>query len=160
MTQSRTRPVLKHIDFKALVEESLPKGYDEISNNNIDILIETTENTTTNQNCSNMNHRLHIVLNELLKNKKLSVRRAAKDSGVPLSTLTGYLKPNKHQIDPNHLMVLAKYFCVSVDYLLTGKDQSIQIGKMPTKKLFSRWVKLTIEEIADDSDLKIKPEEK
>jgi transcriptional regulator with XRE-family HTH domain len=160
MTQSRTRPVLNQSELAIKNEQLLPKGCDDISNALSDFLIETSEIAPNNQNYKNMNHKLHIVLSNLLKDKKQSARKAAKGCGVPLSTFNGYLKPDKHQIDPNHLMTLAKYFGVSVDYLLSGQDQSKSIGNVPTKKLFSRWVKLTIEEIAEDSEFKIKPEEK
>jgi transcriptional regulator with XRE-family HTH domain len=100
-----------------------------------------------------MHHKLHLVLRDLLKKHGQSARKAAKACGVPLSTFNGYLKPDRHQIDPNHLLAMARYFDVSLDYLVSGRDQGRRIDGLPTKRLFSRWVKLTIEEIADEDDL-------
>ncbi len=87
-----------------------------------------------------------------MKKNGQSARKAAKACGVPLSTFNGYLKPDRHQIDPNHLLAMARHFNVSLDYLLSGREPSQRIEGLPTKRLFSRWVKLTIEEIADEGD--------
>lgn len=99
-----------------------------------------------------MHHKLHLVLRDLLKKHGQSARKAAKACGVPLSTFNGYLKPDRHQIDPNHLLAMARHFDVSLDYLLSGREPGHRIEGLPTKRLFSRWVKLTIEEIAGEGD--------
>jgi hypothetical protein len=72
--------------------------------------------------------------------------------GIPLSTLSGYLKPEKHQVDINHLIAIASHYEVSIDYLVSGKNENVQFKGLQTKKLFSRWVKLTIEDVAGEDE--------
>ncbi len=90
---------------------------------------------------------LDVVLKNLISRRNLSARKVAKATGVPLSTLTGYMKPNRSQVDPEHLIVLSKYFQVSVDYLLTGNSGNVKLDGLPGKTIFSRVVRLTIEDI-------------
>ena len=94
-----------------------------------------------------MNFKLNFILKKLIEEQKTSIRKVSKATGVPLSTLSGYLKPNRSQVDPEHLLRLAKYFSVSVDYLLTGKNTDLRLRGLATTKLFSRIVRLTIEDI-------------
>ena len=104
--------------------------------------------------------KLHQVLKKLMLKNKDSARSAARSCGVPLSTFNSYLKPKK-QIDPAHVIAIANYYSVTVDYLLTGKKPRDETFKsIPTKKLFSRWVKLTIEDLADEDDSAEKEGEK
>lgn len=77
-----------------------------------------------------------------------SARSVAKACGIPLSTFSGYLKP-KQQVDPKHLMAIAAHYGVTIDYLL-GQPTTVKLDRLPTKKLFSRWVKLTIEGMGDE----------
>lgn len=93
--------------------------------------------------------QLHKTLKNLMEKNGESARAASKACKIPLSTFTGYLKPNKKQVDPGHLLAIAKHYGVSIDYLF-GYQQSVKLDKIPTKKLFSRWVRLTIEDIADE----------
>jgi transcriptional regulator with XRE-family HTH domain len=92
---------------------------------------------------------LHTNLRKLIAAKKMSARAAAKEMGIPVSTLNGYLQPDRYQLDPTHLLKIALFFKVSVDFLLTGVelDMSPQKTAKATKVLFSKWVKLTLEEI-------------
>ncbi len=156
MTESRTRPALGHKpQAQAQGDVSVPNvpfAHSEIRHTNDGIQVATPQMHIDKQNWNNMNHKLHLVLNDLLKKNGQSARKAAKACGVPLSTFNGYLKPNRHQIDPNHLLAVAKYFGVSLDYLLSGFEMNRKMDSAPTKKIFSRWVKLTIEEIAGDDE--------
>lgn len=97
---------------------------------------------------SNHQMKLHLVLKKLMKNNNESVRAASKATGIPLSTLSGYLKESKKQVDPSHLISLAKHYKVSLNYLF-GIEEQVKLSDMPTKKLFSRIVKLTIEDLED-----------
>lgn len=138
----------------AASEVALPSGLIEIPLIVSGIPSETPQCIQNASGSSSMHHKLHLVLRDLLKKKGQSARKAAKACGVPLSTFNGYLKPDRHQIDPNHLLAMARYFDVSLDFLLSGRESGSRIEGLPTKRLFSRWVKLTIEEIAgEDSDL-------
>ena len=95
-----------------------------------------------------MDMKLHLVLKSLMEKNSESARGAAKACKIPLSTFSGYLKPGKRQVDPNHLIAIAKHYGVTLDYLF-GSSQNLKFDKLPTKKLFSKWVKLTIEDFAD-----------
>ncbi len=98
------------------------------------------------------NMKLHQIIKQFLTTNNESARAAAKACGVPLSTFNSYLKPKK-QIDPAHVIAIAQHFGVTVDFLLTGKKPSSDTFKNhPTKKIFSKWVKVTIEDI-DESEL-------
>ncbi|MBK9038023.1 MAG: helix-turn-helix transcriptional regulator [Bdellovibrionales bacterium] len=158
MTGSRLRPAAgqKSKDMNpASTEapaEALPMGMIEIPINVSGFSHATPQENTIGSSLDNMHHKLHLVLRDLLKKNGQSARKAAKACGVPLSTFNGYLKPDRHQIDPNHLLAMAKYFGVSLDYLLSGHQSNPKIDSLPTKKLFSRWVKLTIEGVADEDD--------
>ncbi|MGE4130242.1 MAG: helix-turn-helix domain-containing protein [Bdellovibrionales bacterium] len=93
-----------------------------------------------------MKFKLHLTLESLLKSRNQSARQAAKACGIPLSTFSSYLKPGKRQIDPQHLLAISKHFGVSTDYLLSGQNGPTDTFKnLPTKRIFSRWVKLTLE---------------
>ena len=92
--------------------------------------------------------KLHLILKNLLAKNNQSARSAAKACNIPLSTFAGYLKPDKKQIDPGHLLSIAKYYGVSIDYLF-GIQSSAKLDKLPTKRIFSKWVKLTIEDLED-----------
>lgn len=112
-------------------------------------------NATHAQNFTCRNNRrmkLHTVLKSLMATKKESARGAAKACGVPLSTFTGYLKPGKRQVDPTHLMAIARHYDVTIDFLL-GIPEKHKLDQIPTKTLFSKWVRLTIEDIADGSSV-------
>lgn len=159
MTDSRARPALGP---KTKVTEDargnasgrpLPSGLNEILVNASGISPATPQAGVADRIYSCMHHKLHLVLRDLLKTNGQSARKAAKACGVPLSTFNEYLKPDRHQIDPNHLLAMANYFGVSIDFLLGGKEANNRIEGLPTKKIFSRWVKLTIEEIAGDDDV-------
>jgi transcriptional regulator with XRE-family HTH domain len=107
---------------------------------------------TDEPNNMSKKHQLNEQLKLLLEDRKLSLRQLSKLSKVPISTLSGYLKADRAQLDPTHLLAIAKALDVTVDYLLTGKGRKVRIENVPTKKLFSRWVKLTIEEIDGGKD--------
>ena len=95
--------------------------------------------------------KLHLILKNLMEQNKESARGAAKSCKIPLSTFVGYLKPNKRQVDPDHLLAIARHYGVSIDYLF-GHQSAVSFDKLPTKKIFSRWVKLTIEGIAEEDN--------
>lgn len=161
MTGSRARPVKGRMT-ESMGEArgnasvaSLPIGLSEMPVEVGGFSLLTPQASDGGQRYRNMHHKLHLVLRDLLKMKGQSARKAAKACGVPLSTFNGYLKPDRHQIDPNHLLTMARYFDVSLDYLLSGKESEKRIEGLPTRRLFSRWVKLTIEEIAGEDELEL-----
>jgi len=122
---------------------------DEMSDAVNGIVNPSLENTNETRSVASM--KLHSILKTLMEKNGESARGAAKACKIPLSTFAGYLKPNKKQMDPGHLLAIAKHYGVSIDYLF-GLQGPPKFDKLPTKKLFSKWVKLTIEDIADVED--------
>lgn len=150
---SRTRPVLGSnsdspntaIDKASADLNRLVR--DEMSDTMTGFVNPPSENSNETRSIAGM--KLHLILKSLMETNGESARAAAKACKIPLSTFTGYLKPDKKQVDPGHLLAIAKHYGVSIDYLF-GYQQSTKLDKLPTKKLFSRWVKLTIEDIAEE----------
>lgn len=130
---------------------------DEMSNTVTGFVNPPSENHNETRSIAGM--KLHSILKSLMEKNGESARAASKACKIPLSTFTGYLKPDKKQMDPGHLLAIAKHYGVSIDYLF-GYQQSTKFDKLPTKKLFSKWVKLTIEDIADDDATDTKGTEK
>lgn len=122
---------------------------DEMSDTVIGIVNPSLENPNEDRSIESM--KLHSIIKTLMEKNNESARSAAKACKIPLSTFAGYLKPNKKQVDPGHLLAIAKHYGVSIDYLF-GYQQATKFDKLPTKKLFSKWVKLTIEDFADGDD--------
>ena len=150
-SNSKTKP----LDQKAVAPEPLTKRTSEPGHSKIrgEISIGLTgivnePSEKPNQSRAVITMKLHLILKTLMESKKQSARKAAKACGVPLTTFTGYLKPNKKQLDPGHLMAIAEYYQVTVDYLL-GRPDAIKFEQIPTKKIFSKWVRLTIEDFDD-----------
>jgi hypothetical protein len=123
--------------------------HDEMSDTLIGIVNPPLENINDTRSIEHM--KLNLILKSLMEKNGESARGASKACRIPLSTFTGYLKPNKKQVDPSHLLSIAKHYGVTIDYLF-GHEQVIKFDKLPTKKIFSKWVKLTIEDVADDGD--------
>lgn len=90
---------------------------------------------------------------QLEKSTKMSAKDVAKKAKIPYSTYVEYRRAEKRQVDTTHLINLAGVFGITIDELL-GVEQKTQINLkgLPTKKLFSRWVKLTIEDIDGQDD--------
>ena len=101
---------------------------------------------------SDMRMKLHSVLRTLMTARSESARSAAKACGIPLSTFSGYLKPGKRQVDPKHLMAIAAHYGVTIDHLF-GQPETVKLDRLPTKTLFSKWVKLTIEDMVDGDEI-------
>lgn len=92
-------------------------------------------------------------LKKLMSDVGISLRKLAKETGISQSTLSGYLSGSKKTYDPQHLGTLADHFGVSVDYLLFGKKAQFNLKSMPSKKLFSKIVRLTIEDFESLDDI-------
>lgn len=91
-------------------------------------------------------------LKKLMSDQGISLRRLAKETRISQSTLSGYMNGSKKTYDPQHLGTLADHFGVSVDYLLFGKKANFNLKSIPSKKLFSKIVRLTIEDFEDLDD--------
>ncbi len=56
-------------------------------------------------------------IQNLLDNNNMTQKELAKEINIPAATLNGYIK-NHHQPDYQTLITIAKFFNVTVDYLL------------------------------------------
>ncbi|OQW47932.1 MAG: hypothetical protein A4S09_14135 [Proteobacteria bacterium SG_bin7] len=91
-------------------------------------------------------------LKHLMSDKGISLRKLAKQTGISQSTISGYLSGSRRTYDPQHLGTLADFFSVSVDYLLFQKQIKTNLNNLPAKKLFSKVVRLTIEDFEELND--------
>lgn len=89
--------------------------------------------------------KLADTLNELMKSKPISSRALSKATGVPQSTLSHLLSGRSSQ-KPEYLLALAKFFGVSLEYLIFGEDrQPVGLESVLTEELFSGWVRIKVE---------------
>lgn len=65
---------------------------------------------------------MYSVFEKLLKEKGVTAYKVAKDTGVTTATLSSW-KTGRYEPKPEKLKILADYFGVSVDYLMTGKEK-------------------------------------
>ena len=93
---------------------------------------------------------LIIVLNELIQNERITITKLAKETGVPIQTIHGWLV-GKNPSNANHLRKVAKYFKVSIHYLLFGEvdpfDNTLSTAEL--KQIFSGDVRVTIHKLGN-----------
>lgn len=96
--------------------------------------------------------KLHQILKKLMEESKVSAKRLSAELKIPAPTLSTYLSGKKASYKPEHLIALAEYFGVSVDFLLQGKSSTLEeLNSLTTEQLFSGWLKVKIERaIVDD----------
>jgi len=89
--------------------------------------------------------KLDKILKKLIKDKGVSARQVSRDCKIAQSTLTNFLSgrgPHK----PEQVLTLAKYFGVSMEFLLFGVDERPPtIDEVMTQGLFEGWLKVKIE---------------
>lgn len=66
---------------------------------------------------------MYEVFEKLLKEKGITAYRVAKDTGITTATLTSW-KQGKYTPKQEKLQKIADYFGVSLEYLMTGRDES------------------------------------
>ena len=64
---------------------------------------------------------------KLMENKKVSSYKLARDIGVHTSTVSNWKEGKKPKVD--HLVLVADYFGVTVDYLLRDDDSTQEVRK-------------------------------
>lgn len=67
--------------------------------------------------------KLSQVLNYLMDKANVSAYKISKDTGIS-DRLIGYWKNGDKLPSAENLLIIANYFDISVDYLLTGKEKS------------------------------------
>lgn len=86
----------------------------------------------------------------LVDREKITLRRLAKETGVPQPTLSGYLA-GACSAKPNHILSLSKYFGVSMEYILFGLQSEHQcLGNCSKSGTFEGWMRVKIEQMHTD----------
>lgn len=93
-----------------------------------------------------MKNKLPLVLNRLMKEKKLSQRQLAKLSGVSLSTINGMLDGKKSYSTEN-LIAIADTLDISLDRLLRDEEKSSGVESFPTTQVLDGFYRLRLEKI-------------
>lgn len=65
---------------------------------------------------------MYSVFEKLLKDRGITAYKVAKDTGVTTATLSSW-KTGRYEPKPEKLKIIADYFGVSVDYLMTGDEK-------------------------------------
>lgn len=85
------------------------------------------------------------ILKELMKQRGIGPKALGKECHIPQSTLSTYLSGEKESYSPSHLLALADYFEVSIDYLLTKREKPIKsLNSLPTESVYNGWLHVTI----------------
>ena len=64
---------------------------------------------------------MYDVFEKLLKERGLTAYKVSKDTGISQSVLSAW-KTGVSQLKQDKIKILADYFGISIDYLMTGKD--------------------------------------
>lgn len=88
---------------------------------------------------------LHKILKKMMKDKRITVRKLAKDCGLPVSTLGSYLSGKKANYSAEHLDALSSYFSCSIDYLLFGKISPPDLKNFPSELIYQGLLMVRIE---------------
>lgn len=100
------------------------------------------------------NIKLSSILKKLLKEKKMSVRKAAAEIGIPQATLNSIVNGRvPRRLD--YVIKIASYFNLSLDEMLLGKKQALDVNQLELNPFFDGLVRLQIHKVAG---IKIKPE--
>ena len=83
------------------------------------------------------------VLDKLMSTNNISAYKISKDTGIS-DRLIGYWRKGEKLPGAENLLIIANYFGISVDYLLTGKEQSIQKEQLSENEriLFEKYKQL------------------
>lgn len=94
------------------------------------------------------NIKLGIMLKKLLREKNMSVRKAASEIGIPQATLNSIVNGRiPRRLD--YVVKIATYFNLSLDEMLLGKsNQAIDIEKLDFTPFFDGLVRLQIHKIS------------
>lgn len=94
-------------------------------------------------------------LKALLDKNKMTVKGLSKELSIPNSTLSSYLgKKATYQLD--HIIKIADYFDVSMDFLLRGKEsREISLKNLKLEDLFDGFVKIKIQRVLQESSIEI-----
>ena len=94
------------------IRENQPALFENIEKDN-----EPTKKAKSYYNC------IADVLNEILFERKISLSRVQKDTGIPFPTLDDWIKARTIPLTDDNLMVLAKYLNTPLEHLCYGIGQ-------------------------------------
>lgn len=91
------------------------------------------------------NLKLDVTLKRLMEEKNIKgVRQLSRDTGIPQATLSGFLNGGSFK-KPGHILTLARFFSVSMEYLLFGEDKrEPTLAEIATEELFEGWLHITV----------------
>ena len=94
--------------------------------------------------------KLDAVLKQLIADKGVSAREVSRACGIPQSTMNNFMS-GRGPHRPEQVHALAKYFGVSMEKILFGEDdRPPTLEEVLTDKVFSGWLKVTIEKAVPD----------
>ena len=76
---------------------------------------------------------MYSVFEKLLKDRGITAYKVAKDTGVTTATLSSW-KTGRYEPKPEKLKIIADYFGVSVDYLMTGEEKESDNKNAPVRQ--------------------------
>lgn len=89
--------------------------------------------------------RLASILKELINNRDITLRELSKQTKVPQPTLSSYLA-GAGSSKPQHIRALAKFFGVSMEFLLFGEDdRPPTLEEVLTEHVFDGWLRVKVE---------------
>lgn len=95
-------------------------------------------------------------LKYLIEKNKLTIKKLSKETSIPNSTLASYLTDRKATYDINHLLKIADYFQVSVDFLLRGKEvRNVNLKNLKLEDIFDGLIKVKIQRVIPESEYEI-----
>lgn len=101
---------------------------------------------------------MYEIFEKLLKAKGISAYKFCKDTGIPQSTISTW-KAKRNIISGDIAKVIAEYFGVSVDYLLTGKEEKHYYLNEETAKIAQEVFENKELRILFDASRNAKPED-
>lgn len=88
--------------------------------------------------------KLDQTLKKLMADRQIKVRELARETGVPQATISGFLSGGGVS-KPVHIRTLAKFFGVSMEYLLFSEDErEPALSEVATEEFFDGWLRVTI----------------
>lgn len=96
-------------------------------------------------------HKLAKVLKALLEDREISARELSRATKVPQATITSFLS-GRSSNKPEHLLAIAEYFNVSLEFLLFGieRHQEPGLSSILTEGIYEGWLKVKIERAIPD----------
>lgn len=84
-------------------------------------------------------------LEKFIKDRGISARELSRQTKIPQSTINNFLSGKGPQ-KPEQVLILAKFFNTTMEYLLFGEDdKQPTLDDVMTENVFDGWLKVKIE---------------